>query len=220
VIRRTRGGRHRDIALTTLIDLLVQIVFVFTLLLIAADAMETETPAEQGWVTPEAWKTLISIFDVDPRQVRAPAAQISEIRGKYERMKDDLHACDSKLGACDRQAGRGPGNATCRNPAGAEMVVMQARIDDKGRITVARGRHSGELEKVQALRAGTLGVPLSVEDFGSAFRTWREHGLAQHPPCAFKAEVAYDPGAPAGRYEPARRAIAGYFTLSAPPRRF
>jgi len=52
------------------------------------------------------------------------------------------------------------------------------------------------------------------------FRPWRELGLARQPACAFKADVRYDARARAGDYEPARRAIAGYFTLAAPPRRF
>jgi hypothetical protein len=212
-----RGARHRDIALTTLIDLLVQVVFVFTLILIAADAMEGD-PGERGWVTPDTWKTLISIFDIDPRHVRSAGAQVGAIKGKYEGLKEDLLACDAKVGACDRHTGRGPGNSPCRSPAGVEMVVARAMIDEKGRIIVARGRHSGELEKTQPLRGGAIGMPLSVEDFGSLFRSWREQGLARNPPCAFKAEVTYDPGAPAGKYEPARRAIASYFTLSAPPR--
>jgi hypothetical protein len=212
-----RGARHRDIALTTLIDLLVQVVFVFTLILIGADAMEGD-PGERGWVTPDTWKTLISIFDVDPRHAQGPSAQLDAVRGTYDRLKNDLHACDAKVGACERQAGRGPGNAPCRNAAGVEMVVATTTIDARGRITVARGRHASELEKAQALPGGALGVPLSVEDFATSFRGWREHGLARTPPCAFKAEVSYDPAAPAGRYEPARRAVAGYFTLSAPPR--
>jgi hypothetical protein len=219
VTQRSRVARNRDIALTTLIDLLVQVIFVFTLILISADAMEGD-PAERGWVTPDTWKTLISIFDVDPRNVRGATAQLGEIKGKYDRLKDDLLACDAKVGACDRQAGRGPGNSPCRDSAGVEMVVAEAKIDLKGRITVARGRHSRELEDTQPLRAGAIGSPLSAEEFGALFRPWREHGLARHPPCAFKAEVRYDPGAPAGKYEPARRAIASYFTLSAPPRRF
>ena len=217
--RPSPGARHRDVALTTLIDLLVQIVFVFTLILIAADAMDGD-PGERGWVTPDTWKTLISIFDVDPHTVRGPLAQLGDIKGKYDRLKDDLGACDARAGACDRHVGRGPGNAACLNPAGVEMIVAEAMIDDKGRITVARGRHSAELERAQSLRAGALGVPLTVEDFGTLFRSWREHGLARTPPCAFKVEVTYDAGAPAGKYEPARRAIASYFTLSAPPRRF
>ena len=48
----------------------------------------------------------------------------------------------------------------------------------------------------------------------------RRHGLALDPPCAFTVQLDYDSRAPAGSYEPARRAIASYFTLTAPPRRF
>ena len=218
MIGRNRPN-HRDIALTTLIDLLVQIIFVFTLILISADVMGSESP-EPGWVTPEVWKTLISIFDVDPRNVREPGAQIADIKDKYEKLKDDLVACDAKTGACDRQAGRGPGNAPCRDDAGVEMIVAAATIDSEGKIRVAPGRHARALQDQEPLGAGAIGVPLSVEQFTARFRPWREHGLARRPACAFKAEVTYDANAPAGHYEPARRAIASYFTLSAPPKPF
>ena len=142
VIRRSRLARNRDIALTTLIDLLVQIIFVFTLILVSADVMGNESH-ERGWVTPEVWKTLISIFDIDPRTIRDAGAQVTEIKGKYEKVKDDLLACDTKTGACDKQAGKGPGNPPCRNSAGIEMVVAETTIDREGRIVVARGRHAG-----------------------------------------------------------------------------
>ena len=212
-------GRNRDIALTTLIDLLVQVIFVFTLILISADAIESD-PKERGWVSPEVWKTLISIFDVDPRNVRDASTQLGVIKGKYDKTKDDLAACDAKSAACDKQAGRGPGNAPCRNEAGVEMVVAEASIDLQGRIVVARGRNAAELESTQPLGVDAIGTPLTVAEFATLFRPWRQHGLAHDPPCAFKAELKYDPRAPAGSYEPARRAIASYFTLSAPPKRF
>ena len=218
MISKNRLARNRDIALTTLIDLLVQIIFVFALILISADVMGNESH-EQGWVTPEVWKTLISIFDVDPRSLRDAGAQVTGIKDKYEKLQDDLLACDAKVGACDKQVGRGPGNAPCRDDGGVEMVVADATIDHEGRIVVALGRHARELQEQQPLSADAIGVPLSVEQFGSLFRSWREHGLARHPACAFKAEVRYDARARAGDYEPARRAIASYFTLSAPPRR-
>jgi hypothetical protein len=219
MMQRNKLARNRDIALTTLIDLLVQIIFVFTLILISAEAIEGD-PKDRGWVTPETWKTLISIFDIDPQHIRGPAAQLDQIKGKYDRLKDDLLASDAKVAAYDKQAGRGPGNSPCRNEAGVEMVVAEATIDHQGKITVALGRHSRELQNKQPLSADAIGSPLSVADFGSLFRSWREDGLARQPSCAFKAEVKYDPRAPAGNYEPARRAIANYFTLSAPPRRF
>jgi hypothetical protein len=216
---RSRSARNRDIALTTLIDLLVQVVFVFTLILIAVDVVDGD-PQKQGWVTPDAWKTLISIFDIDARTIREPGSQLGEIVAKYDGLKHDLLDCDGKAAACEKQAGRGPGNAPCRDEHGVEMVVAEATIDHQGRITVAPGRHSGPLLQERPLAASAVGVPLSVQQFGALFRPWREHGLARQPACAFKAEVRYDPGAPAGAYEPARRAIASYFSLSAPPRRF
>jgi hypothetical protein len=219
VIRRNRLARNRDIALTTLIDLLVQIIFVFALILVSADVMGNESH-ERGWVTPEVWKTLISIFDIDPRSLRDAGAQVADIKVKYEKLQDDLLACDAKIGACDKQAGRGPGNAPCRNSAGVEMVVADATIDREGRIIVAPGRHARELQAQLPLSVDAIGVPLSVDRFGSLFRPWREHGLARQPTCAFRAEVHYDARARAGDYEPARRAIANYFTLSAPPRPF
>jgi hypothetical protein len=219
MMQRNGVSRNRDVTLTTLIDLLVQVIFVFTLILISAEVIEGD-PKDRGWVTPDAWKTLISIFDVDPQKIRGTGAQLNEIKGKYDSLKDDLLACDAKVASCDKQAGRGPGNSTCRNSAGVEMVVADAIIDHQGKIMVALRPHSGELEDKQLLRSDAIGTPLSVEEFGSVFRSWREQGLARHRPCAFKVEVRYDPRAPAGSYEPARRAIANYFTLSAPPRRF
>ena len=219
MIHRSRSARNRDLALTTLIDLLVQIIFVFTLILISADVMGSET-REPGWVTPEAWKTLISIFDVDPSHVREPSAQVAAIKDTYEQLRDDLAACDAKSGACDKQAGRGPGYAPCRDASGVEMVVADATIDADGRIVVTPGRHARELLERQPLGAGAIGAPLSAEQFASLFRPWRERGLARSPACAFKAEVRYDARTPAGDYEPARRAIANYFTLAAAPKPF
>jgi hypothetical protein len=219
VIRRDRLARNRDVALTTLIDLLVQVIFVLALILVSADVGGNES-RERGWVTPEAWKTLISIFDVDPRTLREVPAQVAAIEATYGRLQDNLKACDARTGACERNAGRGPGNAPCRNSAGVEMVVAEATIDHHGRIVVAPGRDADQLEQDHPLGADAFGVPLSAERFAAVFRRWREHGLTHQPPCAFKADVRYDARAPAGDYEPARRAIASYFTLSASPKRF
>jgi hypothetical protein len=226
VIGRGGAGRNRDIALTTLIDLLVQVIFVFTLILISADVIEGG-PKERGWITPEVWKTLISIFDVDPRTVRDAGAQVSAIRDTFDGVKDDLErvkhellACDAKSTACEKQAGRGPGYGPCRSEAGTELVVAKATIDLQGRITVAPGRDAAALQTRQPLSLDAIGTPLTVAEFASLFRPWRQHGLGLQPACAYKAELEYDPRAPAGSYEPARRAIASYFTLSAPPRRF
>src|SRR5262245_26834530 len=150
-MERNRTTRNRDIALTTLIDLLVQVIFVFTLILISANAIEGD-PQERGWVTPDAWKTLISIFDIDPQNIRGAEAQLGAIKGKYEKLNTDLVACDAKTGACDKQAGRGPGNATCRDSGGVEMMVAEAMIGKRGRINGEIVRQVGEHRERQTLR--------------------------------------------------------------------
>jgi hypothetical protein len=119
-------------------------------------------------VTPEAWKTLISIFDVDPRTIRDVPTQVAAITSTYTGLKNDLQACDAKTGACDRQAGRGPGNPPCRNAAGAEMVVAEATIDRDGRILVAPGRDAAELQDKQPLGAEAFGVALSAASRASS----------------------------------------------------
>ena len=210
--QRRRLGQHRDVALTTLIDLLVQVIFVLALILVSADVMGTES-RERGWVTPEAWKTLVSISDVDPHTLRDAPTHVAASTSTDNGLKDERPAYD-------RQAGRGPGHPTCRTAAGAEMVVAEATIERDGRIVVTPGRDAGALQDEHSLAAEAFGVPLAAERFGAVFRRWREQGLTRQPPCAFKADVRYDARAAAGDYEPARRAIASYFTLSAPPRRF
>jgi len=79
--------RRRDVSLTTLIDLLVQVVFVFTLLLVASGAIEG-APEERGFVTPEVWKTLVNIFDVDVR--KSSTEQAKEIQNRYTAVRSDL----------------------------------------------------------------------------------------------------------------------------------
>lgn len=225
--------RNRDVALTTLIDLLVQVVFVFTLLLIASEVIEGP-PQERGWVSPDAWKTLISIFDIDPGKIRNTDEQALEMRRKYTLLRDELDktkadlekyrsrlaVTEPKLAAYERKTGRGPGNPPCLDKNGKEMVVINAVIDKEGNITVTPAVHGMELRSERPLLGAAFGKPLSADRFRILYLPWRNYGLARDPKCAYKADVSYDPRAQAGMYEPARRAIANYFTLSGAPRQF
>lgn len=230
---RDSRTRNRDVALTTLIDLLVQVVFVFTLVLIASEAIEGG-PKERGWVSPEVWKTLISIFDIDPGKIRNADEQALEMRRNYALLREDLGktkadlekyqsilaATEQKLAAYEKQTGRGPGYPPCRDNGGVEMVVINAAIDKEGNITVTPAGHGTELRSKRPLTEGAFSRPLSPDKFRTLYLPWRKDGLARNPACAYKATVGYDPRAQAGKYEPARRAIATYFSLSGAPRQF
>ena len=228
---RDRQTRNREVALTTLIDLLVQVVFVFTLLLIASEVIG---PNERVWVSAEPWKTLISVYDIDPGKVRNTDEQVLEMRRKYTLLRDDLDKTkaalekyrsrltdtERKLAVYEKQTGRGPGYPPCRDKDGEEMVVINAAIDRDGNITVTPSGHGTELRSERPLTEGAFSKPLSTDRFRTLYLPWRKYGLARDPACAYKATVSYDPQAQAGKYEPARRSIATYFSLSGAPRQF
>lgn len=228
-----RRTGNREVALTTLIDLLVQVIFVFTLILIASEGIEG-APKERGWVTPEVWKILLSIFDIDARKLRDTDQQAEEMKKKYtivrdqlEKAKVDLEKCRSRLtdiegrlAGCEKQTGRGPGYPTCRDKDGEEMVVIDAVIDREGNISVTPLGQAAELRGGKPLTERAFSTPLSPDRFRTAYVPWRQSGLARDPACAYKAKVSYDPRAQAGKYEPARRAIAGFFSLAGAPRQF
>ena len=209
-----REGR-RDVALTTLIDLLVQIVFVFTLLLIASGAIEGP-PEERGYVTPEAWKTLISIFDVDPNKL-APD-QAKDIAAKYEAaqreraaMRERLDKVDARNAQLEKQAG-GSGFPPCRAADGEELLVADLIIDSAGKISTSA--LPGAAFKDAAGLPSLAGIePLSRGEFRQAFSPWRERGMSRDPRCQFSATVHYDPRAAAGDYQPSLSVIWTIFKV-------
>lgn len=222
--------RNRDVALTTLIDLLVQVVFVFTLLLVASDVIDN--PTERVWVPAEAWKTLISTSDIDPSKVRDTGEQALEMRRKWTLLRDELNKTkaalekhrsrltdtEKRLAEYEKKTGKGPGHPPCRDKDGEEMVVINAAIDKDGNITATPARHGMELQRERPVTEGAFGKSLSPGRFSTLYLPWRKHGLTRDPACAYRATVSYNPRAEAGKYEPARRAIVNYFYPSGVPR--
>lgn len=221
-MNQRRGSR--DIALATLIDLLVQVVFVFTLLLIASGAIEG-LPEDRGY-TPlpfDEWKKLVSIFDVEPRQpphnqakaiesryheLRLGLDELTENNKKQKRKIDELDAEVEKL---LKQRGA-PGYPPCRRANdGAELLVISATIDNKGYINaspLADAKEAG-LE----LRLDAVGRNFARQQFAATFEHWRLRGMSAQPPCKYVALVKYDPSAIAGDYQPSVATIGHLFRL-------
>jgi hypothetical protein len=217
---KSSEGR-RDVALTTLIDLLVQVVFVFTLLLIAAGAIDG-TPEERGFITPETWKTLVSIFDVDPKKQHDEQAR--EMEAKYRKAQTDadelrktVRNLDARVVQLERKAGA-PGYPPCRASDGRELSVASAQIDSGGRIAVAPLPSAQDFES-DGLGFARPGQFLSRQEFQRLHAKWSEHGMSREPKCKFLATVTYDPQASAGDYQPAIAALATIFRVQKISRR-
>jgi hypothetical protein len=210
----SREGR-RDVALTTLIDLLVQVVFVFTLLLIASGGIDG-TPEERGYANPEVWKTLVSIFDVDVK--KNTSEQAEEIAAKYKAAIDERDSLRKRIDELDQLNAKlekrtgGTGLPPCRTPERDEIVVVLAKIDSSGRIatTPLPGARSAE---ASGLTFGAGERSLSRDQFRKVFTPWRERGMSKDPQCQFGARVEYDPRALAGDFQPSIAVIATIFKV-------
>lgn len=224
-----RRGK-RDVTLTTLIDLLVQVVFVFTLLLIASGAIEG-APEERGYVAAEVWKTLVSIFDVDPKksaeqqmeqirdQFRTAVRQRDEAKRERDEAKRQREALQKTLSEMDLLAaqlkaklGGAPGLPPCRANDGRELAVLAFNIDIEGMLTStplesARAVIPGEPSSTDAVRR------VKRADFQRVFSAWRELGRSREPQCRYVATVNYEPRAPAGEYQPSQAAISSVFYI-------
>ena len=192
-----------------LIDLLVQVIFVFTLLLIASEALEG-SPTDRGYVTPEVWKTLISIFDVDPKS--RPAVQAAQIEKEFERLRSRLDECDQKLGTCEKKLSGGPGYPICRDRLGKEEIVLRVFINAEGL-----------LETLPLEDARRVGISTGLEEAGRryapaefirAFGDWDAVGRARSIPCRFGVSVEFDPKAAAVQFEAARLSVWSRFRVA------
>lgn len=206
---------RQDVTLTTLVDLLVQIVFIFTLILIASGAVEGE-PEERGYVAPEIWKTLISIFDLDTK--KTPQEQIAEIKSKYKTaleergsLRKNIDELDALIVELEKKAGA-PGFPPCRAKDGREEYVLAANIDAAGRISTNLPAGVNALES-SGLAFGVVKKILSRREFQQEFSVWHKHGLSRGPQCKYIATVEYDPKAAAGDYQPAISTISSIFKI-------
>ena len=93
------------------------------------------------------------------------------------------------------------------------MIVAEATIDRDGRIIVALGRHAGELQDRRPLSADAIGVPLSVRAVWITVPAVAGARPGTSSVVCIQGRASLTTRArQAGDYEPARRAIASYFT--------
>lgn len=213
----------RDVALTTLIDLLVQIVFVFTLLLVASGVMD-------GFINPKSWQDIVKTLpiqqDASPEdQAKEIARQLTEAISDRERltrevaglsreradMKQRLAQLDQKVAELSKKLG-GPGYPPCRGADSAELTVAHVRIDRQGRIAVQLLPGATAIA-ADLSNSGASARSLDRSEFSRVFQAWRERGLGQSTPCQYSGTLTFDPNAPAGEYQPSYSRVRSIFFL-------
>lgn len=93
----SKRSRNKEIALATLVELLVQFVFVFTLVLVASGVIKSDEPKRVPTApTPEAWRTLLSIFDIRPNLIPLIDQQVNALRGGIQDLKQKLEQANKE----------------------------------------------------------------------------------------------------------------------------
>lgn len=225
------GREHRrDVALTTLIDLLVQIIFVFTLLLLASGTLDGPSKTldgpskEQGYIISEQWKTLISIFNIS--KDKSVTQQSLEIQSRYKEARNAQAAAerdrdiayrkvselDKRIAELEKKAG-GPGLPPCRSEKLREITVGAVQIDAAGGISIEPLADAKPFE-ASGLGMGSSRSVFTRQGFLQMFSGWKRAGLERVPPCQYVVTVEYDPEAPAGQFQPSIYTVWSIFRTS------
>ena len=174
VSRRHRLAQNRDVTLTTLIDLLVQIIFVLALILVSADVMGNES-RERGWVPPgpEDPDQHLGCRSPDPPGRPRPG------RGDQEHVHPD-EGRPARLRREDRRV-RPTGRTRSGEPTvppfgGRRHGGGRGDHPCDGRILVGLGV-TRESSRTTAARADASTSRFPPSDWRSVPGSWREHGL-------------------------------------------
>ncbi len=207
----SQGHKRKDLALTTLIDLLVQIIFVLAFVIVIGKAVVSAATPEPDYK--ELWRHLVeSIFDSigksDPqKQTDAAVAEVKRLKTEVKRLTEQLNECETKLGACQKELDKGKGSGLPACEMGLPM--FQVMVTRDGKVSVSATEPGAkELSKLGVVGL-TLETPLNGTEFGSMFSRIKQ----RQPGCRYRVTVSCeDRNLPAGDYEANLRVIMGLFS--------
>lgn len=213
-----RGQKRKDLALTTLIDLLVQIVFLLAFVIVISNVVLGST-TEPDYK--DLWRHLIeSIFDRkiagNPKEQTTEAVanvknlkvQVEQLKAQVEKLKEELDKCKGLLSACKSELDKSKGGG---GPVACDMKqpMLQVTVTGSGKVSVA-ATDAGSLELAKLGVTGlTFGTPMDGEEFRSVFGRI----TSQQPSCRYRVNVACeDRNLPTWQYETNLRIIMGLFS--------
>ena len=219
IMARSPSG-NRDIALTTLVDLLVQVIFVLVLILIGSNILDAEPGIPTIGVPLEPWKTLISISEIDPRvpvsrQADLLTEKVRELNRLLSEAKKALELCEARSKVCNEENKRlkdllgGVGRPSCKDDKKNNEFVLKVFIDEDGGVSAVPIGAGIALTASLPIPNSATAKRISRDEFLRHFALWREHGVKRD--CSYYAEVSYSEIGNRRSYEQTRAAIARYF---------
>ena len=186
--------KNRELVLTTLIDLLVQILFIFTIVLIIKVSSEAGKNGSSDDDLPKVWKTLVSevlgvnsLNNSPSENAQAIKDKIKKLEKEIEKVKEEIEQLKTKLG------GGAPGKPLCLNSdKKAIYFILEVKIIDDSiifvqpTVTASDMMTSDKLPRIEGV--GNI----SLQDFEGKFNPWFKHGDAQpNGGCRYKAIITF-----------------------------
>lgn len=205
-----RDRKRKDLALTTLIDLLVQIVFLLAFFIVVNKVIAS--PSEPNYQ--ELWRHLVeSIFDRQPigearQQSAAAAAEVKRLRAEVKRLQNELQNCNEGRRACESKLVQAEEKCTKRCGPVACMdgkALLDLTVTQDGLIQAAATESGlGELVKLGVVDL-PFNRPLTGKQFEDLFIRVKS---AQKEVCLYRVNVSCeDRNQPAHLYEVSMQSI-------------
>jgi hypothetical protein len=178
--------KNRELVLTTLIDLLVQILFIFTIVLIINVSTEAGKNEASNEDFPEIWNTLVKALGLD-KDDKTHKERAEKIVKNMKELEEKNNQLERKLG------GGAPGKPLCLNSDKKAIdFILEVKIIDNSiifvqpTVTASNMMTSNKLPRIEGF--GNI----SLQDFDKKFNPWFKHGDTQiGGGCRYRAIIIY-----------------------------
>lgn len=186
--------KNRELVLTTLIDLLVQILFIFTIVLIIKVSTEAGKNGSFNDDLPDVWNTLVketlganALSNSPTENAQAIKDKIKKLEEEIEKLKEEIKQLKTKLG------GGAPGKPLCLDSDKKTVdFILEIKIIDNSiifvqpTVTASNMMTSNKLPRIEGF--GNI----SLQDFEGKFNPWFKYGDTQiGGGCRYRAIITY-----------------------------
>lgn len=182
--------KNRELVLTTLIDLLVQILFIFTIVLIIKVSTEAGKNGSFNDDLPEVWKTLVSeVLGVNSLN-KSSKENAQAIKDKIKKLEEEIEKLKRKI---QMLGGGAPGKPLCLDSDKKTIdFILEVAIIDNSTISIQPTATASDMMASDKLpRIDGFGN-IFLQDFDKKFNSWFKHGDTQIGwGCRYRAIITY-----------------------------